>query len=218
MDHSPRRSMTAAAAAVAVLLAAAAAGDAWAQAGGRSAVDETFGPWRLTCATDRMTDRKACTLLHQQPVERSEPGRPALALEIIDRGGRLVPAVTARDLGLEGASRGALALAGAAQIRFPPNPMFEMPCGLEGRSLVCAPRAEDAARAEQELAGARSALVRMVGLGGSSTAEPSELPLSATREAMARFRALVPPGSQPAEPPGFDPREVLQRLRALLGY
>jgi hypothetical protein len=177
-------------------------------------VNETFGSWRLTCATDRMTDRSACTLLHQQPVEPSEPGRPALALEILDRGGKLVPAVTARDLTLESASRGLLALAGAAQVRFPPNRMFEMPCGLEGRSLVCTPRAEDAARAEQELAAAPSVLLRVAGPGGGgSTAEPTELRLSGTQQAMARYRQLVPPGSQPAEPSGLDPREMLQRLR-----
>lgn len=180
-------------------------------------VEESFGPWRLSCALDRMTDRRACRLLHQSPVERSEPGRPALALEIIDRGGRLVPAVTARDLTLESASRGLLALAGAAQIRFPPHRMFEMPCGLEGRSLVCAPRAEDAARAEQELAGAGSVLLRVVGPGGGSTADPTELPLSATAAAMARLRAQIPPGSQPPEPSAFDPREMLQRLRGFLG-
>lgn len=182
------------------------------------AADETFGPWRMTCATDRMTDRKACTLLHQTPVDRSAPGRPALALEIIDREGKLVPAVTARDLTLEGASRGLLALAGAAQVRFPPQAMIEMPCSLEGRSLVCVPKAEDAARAEQELAGADRVLIRMVGTGGSSTAEPTELPLSATRAAMSRFRAQVPPGSQPPEPSAFEPRELLQRLRSLFGY
>ncbi len=182
-------------------------------------IEETIGTWRLTCATDRMTDRAACTLLHQQPAERSEPGRPSLALEILDRGGRLVPAVTARDLTLEGAARGLLALAGAAQLRVPPNPMVEMPCGLEGRSLICAPRAEDTARAEQELAGAGLVLLRMVGPGGggSSTAEPAELRLARTREAMERFRRLVPPGAQPAEPAGLDAREMLNRLRQLFG-
>jgi hypothetical protein len=117
----------------------------------QAVVDESIGTWRLTCATDRMTDRRACRMLHARPVERSEPGRPALALEVVERDGRLVPAVTARDLTLEGAARGLLALSGTAQLRFPPNPLFEMPCDLEGRSLVCAPRPEDLARAEAEL-------------------------------------------------------------------
>jgi hypothetical protein len=182
-------------------------------------VDAEIGTWRLTCAMDRMTDRTACTLLHQQPVERSEPGRPSLALEIADRGGRLVPVVALRGLTLESASRGLLALAGTAQLRFPPNPMFEMPCGLEGRSLVCAPRPEDAARAERELAEAGRVLVRLVGPGGgASTAEPVELPLAGTREAMARYRQHVPPGTAPPEPPGLDARELLLRLRQFFGF
>ena len=183
-------------------------------------VNESIGTWRLTCATDRMTDRTACTLLHEQPVERSEPGRPSLALEVVDRGGKLVPAVTVRDLTLESAARGLLALTGTAQLRFPPNPLFDMPCNLEGRSLVCAPRPEDAARAEQELAQADRVLVRLVGFGsgGSSTAEPAELRLSGTREALRRFREEVPPGQVQPEPPGLNAQEMLQRLRQFLGF
>lgn len=181
------------------------------------AVNEAIGTWRLTCVTDRMTDRTACTLLHAQPAERSQPGSPALALEIIDRGGRLVPAVTARDLTLDGASRAMLAVTGTVQLRFPPNRLFEMACGLEGRSLVCFPRPDEAVRAEQELAQADRVLIRVVATGGGgSTAEPLELPLSRTREAMERFRRLVPPGAASAsEPPVVDPRELLQRFRQL---
>jgi hypothetical protein len=100
--------MTRIASLVPALLLAAAALPVAAQPTG--ALAESIGTWRLTCATDRMTDRTACTLLHQRPAERSEPGSPALALEIVDHGGHLVPAVTARDLTLEGAARGLLAL------------------------------------------------------------------------------------------------------------
>ncbi|MBY0331130.1 MAG: hypothetical protein K2X49_10725 [Acetobacteraceae bacterium] len=180
-------------------------------------VNEAIGTWRLTCATDRMTDRTACTLIHAQPAERSEPGRPALAFEIIDRGGRLVPAVTARELTLDGAARGLLAITGTVQLRLPPNRLIELPCGLEGRSVICAPRGEEAARAEAELSGADRALIRVVGTGGGgSTAEPVELPLSGTRQAMERFRRLVPPSQPaPAEAPLIEPRELLQRFRQL---
>ena len=203
-----------------LLVSLAAASLALATPAAAQVVNETIGTWRLSCATDRMTDRTHCTLLHQQPVERSEPGRPALALEVVERGGRLVPAVTARDLTLESAARGLLALTGAAQLRFPPNRLFEMPCGLEGRSLVCAPRPEDAERAAHELPQADRALVRVVGPGGgTSTAEPTELRLSGTREALARFRQLVPPGSAAAQPApqGFGARELLQRFLDLFG-
>lgn len=180
-------------------------------------VDEGIGTWRLSCATDRMTDRAACQMLHARPVERSEPGRPALALEVVERDGRLVPAVTARNLTLEGAARGLLALSGTAQLRFPPSRFFDMPCALEGRSLVCAPRDEDLARAEAELPAAERALVRMQGLAGTN-AEPVELPLARTAEALARFRREAPPGSAaPAEPPAFDGRDLLGRLLRLFG-
>ena len=201
--------MTRTASLLALILAAAAPAAA-------QGVNESIGTWRLACVQDRMTDRSTCTLLHAQPAERSTPGSPSLALEIIDRGGRLVPAVTARDLSLDNAARGLLAIAGTAQIRFPPNPMIEMPCGLEGRSLVCAPRAADAARAEQELGAAEKVLIRVVGTGGmGSTAEPMELPLARTRDAMTRFRALVPPGSAAPDGPAVDPRELLNRFRQM---
>jgi hypothetical protein len=173
---------------------------------------EDIGSWRLACQQDKMTDRAACTLRHRDWVERPTAGTPGLALEVIDRRGRLVPAVTARDLTLEGASRGLLALTGTAQLRFPPNKLFEMPCGLEGRSVICAPKAEDAARAEQELLAADRALVRVVGgTGESSTAEPVELRLSGTKEALARFAREAPPEPN-REPEGIDGREMLQRL------
>jgi hypothetical protein len=194
------------------LLALSAAGPAAAQV-----VDETIGTWRLSCATDRMTDRTACQMLHARPVERSEPGRPALALEVVERGGRLVPAVTARNLTLEGAARGLLALSGTAQLRFPPNQLFAMPCELEGRSLICAPRPEELARAEAELPAAERVLVRMQGLAGTN-AEPVELPLARTAEALARLRREAPPGSLGSgEPPASDGRDMLQRLFRMFG-
>ncbi len=191
---------------------------------------EEIGSWRLACTLDRMTDRAACTLRHRDWAERpsgspvggsplggSPMGAvPGLALEVLDRGGHLVPAVTARDLTLEGASRGLLALSGTAQLRFPPNWLVELPCALEGRSVVCAPRPEDAARAAAELPQADRALVRMLGMVGG-TAEPVELRLAGTREALARFRREAPPGATPAEPPGLDGRELLRRLLRLLG-
>ncbi|GGG45732.1 hypothetical protein GCM10010964_36390 [Caldovatus sediminis] len=183
-------------------------------------VDETIGTWRLRCAVDRMTDRAECVLRHRDWVEPPSPGQAGLALEVQNRGGRLVPVVAARDMPLEGAARGILALTGTAQLRFPPNPHFEMPCGLEGRSLVCAPRpGADAARAAEELPGAARVLVRMVGLGtgGGPQTEPAELPLAGTREALARFQRLAPDPPPPPPPPGAEVGELLERLRRLFG-
>ena len=180
---------------------------------------EEIGTWRLSCVADRMTDRNDCLLRHREPVERAAgPGGSSLVLEIQDRGGRLVPVVAARDLTLEGAGRGLLALTGTAQLRFPPNRYFEMPCTLEGRALVCAPRAEDAARAAEELAAAPTALVRMAGFGAGGGTEPVELRLERTRDALARYRARVPEGSAP--PPaasGLTLPELLGRVQRLFG-
>ncbi|MCR0983022.1 hypothetical protein [Roseomonas populi] len=193
-------------------------GPALAQGGGT----ESVGSWILSCSLDRMTDRSECRMLHRQPVAPASAGLAALALEVADRGGKLVPVVTARDLSLEGAGRGLLALTGTAQLRFPPNRLFDMPCGLESRSLVCAPREADLARAAAELPGATRVLVRIDGLlvpEGQAMKEPVELPLSGTADALARFRARQPEGTAPPPPPSGLPdlREMLSRLMALIG-
>ena len=180
---------------------------------------ETFGPWLLTCTGDRMTDTTECRMLHRTPVEPATTGHAALALEVVDRGGRLVPAVTARDLTLEGAARGVLAVTGTAQLRFPPNRFFDMPCGLEGRSLVCAPRDADLARAAAELPGADRVLVRITGLlvpDAQAMREPAELRVADTAPALARFRARAPAGSAPPPAPALDVRDMLGRLMRLL--
>ena len=182
---------------------------------------ETVGSWLLTCATDRMTDQSSCRMLHRMPVEPASAGLAALALEVEERGGRLVPVVVARDLSLEGAARGALALTGTVQLRFPPNRLFELPCGLEGRSLVCAPRESDLARAAAELPAADRVLVRVTGLlvpEAQAMREPAELRLSDTPAALARLRARQPEGSAPAPAPSalWDVREMLSRLLGLL--
>jgi hypothetical protein len=182
---------------------------------------EEIGSWRLSCVADRMTDRNDCLMRHRQPVEPATgAGGSSLVLEVQDRGGRLVPVVAARDLTLEGAQRGLLALTGTAQLRFPPNRFFEMPCGLEGRALVCAPRPEDAPRAADELAVAPAALVRVVGFGGgSATNEPVELRLERTRDALARYRTRVPEGTAPpvSSSPGLSLPELLGRAGRLFG-
>lgn len=177
---------------------------------------EEFGPWRLSCVNDRMTDRAACTLRHRDWVER--PGvQPGLALEVQERGGRLVPVVTARDLSLDGAARGLLALTGTVQLRLDREPMLEMPCGLEGRSLICAPRSTDAARAAETLPNAERVLVRMAGIGTSASqpTEPTELRLSNTAAALDRFRKAQPPGPVTPAEPGLDLRDILMRLQRL---
>lgn len=183
-------------------------------------VAEEIGTWRLGCVTDRMTDRAACQLRHRDWVERPGAGlanAAGLALEIQDRGGRLVPVVTARDLGLDGASRGLMALAGRVQMRFGASPMFEMACALEGRSLACFPSASEAASIERDFAAADRLLVRVssLGAGVGSTVEPTEMRLERTRDAMAALRRQIPPSAQQPAPEGNDLRELLGRMLRL---
>ena len=181
---------------------------------------EEIGAWRLACVADRMTDRADCQLRHRDPIERAQSAAgSSLLLEVQDRGGRLVPVVMARELTLEAASRGLLALTGTAQLRFPPGRYFEFPCTLEGRNLVCTPRPEDTARAAEELSNAQGVLVRMVGYGAGS-GEMVELRLERTREALARYRARVPEGTAAAPPPpagGLTLPELLGRVQRLFG-
>lgn len=216
MTH--RANALAATALVALAFAAPAAAQTTTPAG---VPPEEIGSWRLSCIADRMTDRADCQLRHRDPVERAQGAAgSSLLLEVQERGGRLVPVVIARDLTLEGAQRGLLALTGTAQLRFPPNRFHDMPCTLEGRSLVCAPRAEELARAAEELPAASTVLVRMVGFGaGSDRAEPTELSLDRTRDALMRYRARVPEGSAPAAAPqsGLTLPELMQRFQRLFG-
>ena len=179
---------------------------------------EDIGSWNLACTVDRMTDRSHCVLRLKAWADAPGEHSPGLALEIQDRGGHLVPVVTARELTLEGAGRGLLALTGTAQLRFPPSAFYEMPCALEGRTLACAPRRGDAERAERELAGAATALVRMTGMGaGGSSAEPVELRLTGTAQALARYRQFTPPSPAQEDTPGISGREAMDRLRQLFG-
>jgi hypothetical protein len=107
------------------------------------------------------------------------------------------------------------ALTATAQMRFPPAPLFEMPCGLLSRAVVCAPRPEDSPRVARELAAARLALVRLSGLGAAAAA-PVELQMDGLEEALGRFRARQPPGGGAADAaPGLSLPDILRRLQDL---
>ena len=175
---------------------------------------ERIGAWLLTCVTDRMTDRTDCRLRHRDPVEG---GEAPLELEITERGGRYLPVLVARDLTLGTAGRALTALTATAQMRFPPERLFEMPCGLLGRAVLCAPRPEDGERIARDLPAARTALVRLTGLGTGGGGAPVELQMDGIEEALARFRSRMPPGAgTPGGAPGFSLPDVFRRLQDLL--
>jgi len=181
---------------------------------------EEIGSWRLSCFADPMTDHGSCDLRHALWVEVPKPGAPGIALEVIKRYGQLIPVLAVRELSLEAAARGVMALTATAQLRFDRHPLIELPCALEGYAVVCAPAEDDAAAAAVQLLGARTVLVRVRGVGplpAQGPTEPVALDLDRTAEALARFRDQAPDSPPPATPLGQDWREILQRLMRLGG-
>jgi hypothetical protein len=172
-----------------------------------------IGPWLLACSADPITDRADCTLRHWLWIVPPE-GRegPGIALEVVLRDGRALPAVTARALTLADTSRGALAFAATVEMRLDQSAALELPCSLEGRDAVCLP-AGDAARAEAALPGASRALVRLrtaariAGGGG----EVYALELARTAEAIAALKERGP-GAPPPPSPARSFLEELERL------
>lgn len=179
---------------------------------------ETIGSWILACAADPMTDRGDCTLRHRLWLEEPraaqpngpEPGRPGVALEVLGRHGAQVPAVVARGLTMDSARLGLLAVVATAQLRFGRDPALELPCALEGRSMVCVPRPEQAQAAAAQLARAASVLVRVSGPGIST--ETYTLDLAGTSDAVARLRARMPEPPAAAPAPAAGPAAELRSL------
>jgi len=177
---------------------------------------ETIGSWLLACTTDPMTDKASCTLRHRAWLEeprRGEPARPGVALEVLVRNGVAVPALVARELTLDSARLAIMGIAATAQVRFGREPMLEFPCALEGRSVVCAPRPDQAEIATAQFIGATTMLVRLpqnpiTGTGG----EPLALDLSDTRAAVQRFRARMPEAPPPEPPPAQSFQSQMERL------
>lgn len=179
---------------------------------------DEIGSWLITCQSDPMTDQGNCTMRHRLWVEVPQDGTPGIALEVINRFGALIPALTVRELSLESIPRGFMALTATAQMRFDRNPMLEMPCGFEGLAVVCAPAQQDAKRAASELATAQTVLVRIRGIGplpAEGPTEPVALDLKDTQQALAHFR----PEAKDSPPPAAaqDWRSVLERLMELGG-
>jgi hypothetical protein len=182
--------------------------------------EEEIGSWRLSCFSDPMTDRGSCEMRHRLWVEVPKPNEPGIALEAINRFGQLIPVLTVRNLSLDAAARGIMALTATAQLRFDRHPLIELPCALEGYAVICAPKESDAAAVALQLLGARAVLVRVRGTGPLPTQGPTEpvaLDLDRTAEALARFRSRAPDSPPPSTPLGQDWRELLERLMRLGG-
>ncbi len=181
---------------------------------------DDIGSWQLSCFSDPMTDRKTCTLQHRLWIEEPQNGVGGLRLEVLNRHSQLVPALAVRNLTVETAMRGLMALTATAQVRFDGNPMMEFPCGLEGRAVVCAPRADQAVAAGAQLAAANTVLIRIRATGPFPTQGPTEavaLDLDQTSKALERALGQIAdstprPGTSWT---GGDMMEMFDRLRNL---
>jgi hypothetical protein len=193
----------------ALLLAAPAA--AQAPTVPRSAETREIGSWRLACTVDPMTDRTECMLRHRLWVVPPEGEGPGIALEVILREGRALPAVTARGLTLADTGRGALAFAASAELRLDQAPVLELPCALEGRDAVCLPAGEAASRAAEALPQAKRALVRLRTATRIGSGEVYALDLAETPAAIAALRERGP-GAPPPPSPVSGLLEQLERL------
>jgi hypothetical protein len=125
-----------------------------------------------------------------------------------------------RQLSLGTALSGLLTLTATAQIRFDGNPMVELPCTLDGASVVCAPDKADAGALAEQLPKARTVLVRFRAVGNLPLPLPDgplALDLDRTPEALVRFR-LAGPASDGAKPwIGQDLKGSVERLLGRIG-
>ncbi|MEJ0015518.1 MAG: hypothetical protein WDN25_02945 [Acetobacteraceae bacterium] len=182
--------------------------------------EQTIGSWQLSCAVDPMSDAQACRMRHTLWLVVPTDGRPGMALEVQMRGDQLVPVVTVRDLSLGSALSGLLALTATAQIRFDGAPMVELPCSLDGASVLCAPGKADAATLADQLAKAKSVLVRFRAVGNLPLPVPDgplALDLDRTQEALNRFRLAGPEVAPVATSITQDIKDSAERLLRKLG-
>jgi hypothetical protein len=181
--------------------------------------EQAIGSWLLTCATDPMTDAQVCRMRHRLWLAMPDDSGPGMAFEVQQRFGLLVPAVTVRHLSLGTALSGLLTLTATAQLRFDGNPMIELPCILEGASVVCTPGKADTVLLAEQLPKARSVMVRFRAVGNLPLPVPDgplALDLERTPAALERYR-LAGPASDGAQPwLGQDLKDAVERLlRAL---
>jgi len=181
--------------------------------------EQAIGSWVLSCASDPMTDTQTCRMRHKLWLVVPGNGHPGLALEVQQRGGQLVPAITLRDLSFSTALSGLLTLAATAQVRFDSAPMLELPCSLEGTTVMCVPQQADNVRAAAELAKAHTVLVRFKSFGNLPLGVPDDtlaLDLDGTQDALVRFR-VAGPATEPTSGFGQDVSDTVDRLLRRLG-
>jgi hypothetical protein len=182
--------------------------------------EQEIGTWLLSCAMDPMTDTQVCHMRHKLWLVVPNDGRPGMALEVQQRFDQLTPAVTVRDLSFTTALSGLIALTATAQLRLDGNPMIELPCTLEGASVICAPGKADASTLAEQLGKAGTVLVRFRAVGNLPLPVPDgplALDLDRTAEALARYRLAGPANDGAQTSIGQDVADTMDRLLRRLG-
>lgn len=182
--------------------------------------EQEIGSWLLTCAADPMTDTQVCRMRHKLWLAVPNDSDPGMAFEVQQRLDLLVPVVTVRHLSLGTALSGLLTLTATAQLRFDSNPMIELPCALEGASVLCAPGKADTGILAEQLPKARSVMVRFRAVGNLPLPVPDgplALDLDRTAEALDRYRLAGPAGDGAQPWIGQDMKGVIERLLRSLG-
>ena len=180
---------------------------------------EEIGSWVLACPAD--TKVEPCQLRHQAWVLPPGTGRPSAALEVLRRGDQFIPVIAMRGLSMQAALGGVLALKASASLRFDGAGPVDLPCGLDGVAIVCAPEVTQAASAAGQLVAARSVLVTLQLSLPDVVALPEQsrmLGLQHTPEALARFHATSPASEAVPAIPGLDWRGFLERVLRDAGF
>jgi hypothetical protein len=162
-----------------------------------------------------MTDARVCRMRHRLWLAVPSDSDPGMAFEVQQRFDLLVPVVTARHLSLGTALSALLTVTATAQLRFDGNPMVELPCTLEGASVICAPGNADAAILAEQLPKARSVLVRFRAVGNLPLPVPDgplALDLDRTPEALDRYRLAGPAGDSVQPGLGQELKGAVERL------
>jgi hypothetical protein len=181
---------------------------------------QEIGSWLVTCTMDPMTDTQVCRMRHRLWLTVPSDSAPGMAFEVQQRFDLLVPAVTVRHLSLGTALSGLLTLTATAQLRFDGNPMVELPCTLEGVSVICLPGKADAAVVAEQLPKARSVMVRFRAVGNLPLPVPDgpfALDLDRTAETLDRYRLAGPAGDGGQPGLGQDLKGAVDRLLRSMG-
>jgi hypothetical protein len=182
--------------------------------------EQSVGSWLLTCSADPMTDAQICQMRHRLWVAVPKDNHGGLALEVLERSDQLVPALAVRDISLGTAWGGLLTLTGTAQMRFDINPLIELPCSLDGITVICVPAKSDAATAAEQLAKAHTVLIRMRPIANLPLPvldDPVALDFDRTQEALARYRIAGPAPDTSQSSLAQDVKGTLERLLRKVG-